>query len=438
MFKDLFKGTEGVFIIIPLILSIVGIIFVYSTGINPDGTNTNLYIRQIIWFFIGVFISLIILGIDYFRLVEISEYFYGAGVILLLITLIFGKSVRGSKSWLGIAGLGIQPSEIMKICYILYFAKYLSRANVVEQKNKTFLISLGLLIPPLILVLVQPDLGTSIVYITIFLSMIYIGMPDTKYIKYITFIIMLTAVLLLAIGFYKFYLETGGNHIEILDIILSFNFFFLISLSLFLYSFITLFIDFFTPTQIIKKILPFTLIIATSFFFSSAAIKILKPYQWKRILVMINPEFDRKGAGYNIIQSEIAIGSGGFFGKGLFRGSQNILGFLPEKNTDFIFAIICEELGFVGSMIILLLFFVYLYNIFKVIRNAKDKEGMLVATGILTMFFTHFIVNIGMTLGVTPATGLPLPFISYGGSALITFLCASAILSNIYSNRFVH
>ncbi|MGC8765700.1 MAG: rod shape-determining protein RodA [Brevinematia bacterium] len=438
MFKDLFKSTESIFILAPLILSIIGLVFVFSTGINPDGTNSNLYIRQIIWFFIGLGVGLVILGIDYYRLVEISEYLYIGGVILLLITLIFGKTVRGSRSWLGLAGLGIQPSEIMKIFYILFFAKYLSRANIIEQKNKVFLISLGLLIIPLFLVLIQPDLGTSIVYVTIFLSMIYIGMPDTKYIKYISFIILLTGGLLSFIGFYKYYLETGGNNIQILDILLSFNFFFLISLSLFLYSFITLFIDFFTPTKIIKKILPFTLVIATSFIFSAAAIKVLKSYQWKRILVMINPEFDKKGAGYNIIQSEIAIGSGGIFGKGLFRGSQNVLGFLPEKNTDFIFSIICEELGFLGSIFILLLFFIYFYNIFRVIRNAKDKEGMLVATGILAMFFTHFIVNIGMTLGITPATGLPLPFISYGGSSLITFLCAAAIISNIYSNRFVH
>jgi rod shape determining protein RodA len=165
---------------------------------------------------------------------------------------------------------------------------------------------------------------------------------------------------------------------------------------------------------------------------------VLKPYQWKRILVMINPEFDSKGAGYNIIQSKIAIGSGGFFGKGLFRGTQNILGFLPEKNTDFIFSIICEELGFVGSTLVIGLFLLYFYYILRTIRQAKDKEGMLIATGILAMFFTHFVVNIGMTLGITPAAGLPLPFISYGGSSLITFLCSSAFLANIYSNRFVH
>ncbi|MGC8770098.1 MAG: rod shape-determining protein RodA [Brevinematia bacterium] len=438
MFKDLFKNVETAFILIPLTLSIIGMIFVYSTGINPDGTNSNLYIKQLIWFGIGLVVALLLMAIDYYRLVEISHYLYIIGIILLIITLIFGKSIRGSKSWLGIGGLGIQPSEIMKIFYILFFAKYLSNAEVNEKVTKVFLYSLGILVLPLLLILIQPDLGTSIVFVVIFIFMIYIGIPDSKYIKYLLMIGGLTVFLLLIIGFYKFYLERGGKAVEILDIILSFNFFFLISLSLFLYSFITMFIDFFTPTKIIKKILPFTLIIGTAFLFSSAALKVLKPYQWKRILVMINPEFDSKGAGYNIIQSTIAIGSGGVFGKGLFRGSQNTLGFLPEKNTDFIFSIICEELGFIGSTLILLLFGLYFYNIFKAIRNTKDKEGMLVATGILAMFFTHFLVNIGMTLGITPATGLPLPFISYGGSSLISFMCAAAIMSNIYSNRFIH
>ncbi len=438
MFKDLFKNVEGVFIVIPLLLSIIGIVFVYSTGINPDGTNSNLYIKQLIWFAIGIILAMIVLMIDYYRLVEISHYLYVIGILLLIITLIFGKTIRGSKSWLGWGGLGIQPTEIMKIFYILFFAKYLANAEVNEKVTKVFLFSFGILLLPLLLTLLQPDLGTSMVFLVIFLFMVYIGIPDTKFIRYIFIIGGLTTFLILVISFYKYHLGIGGKPVEILDIILSFNFFFLISLSLFLYSFITMFIDFFTPTKIIKKILPFTLIIATSFLFSAAALKVLKTYQWKRILVMINPEFDSKGAGYNIIQSNIAIGSGGIFGKGLFRGSQNTLGFLPEKNTDFIFSIICEELGFIGASFIFLLFGIYFYNMFKAMRNTKDKEGMLVIGGILAMFFTHFIVNIGMTLGVTPATGLPLPFISYGGSSLISFLVAASLLANIYANRFVH
>lgn len=134
----------------------------------------------------------------------------------------------------------------------------------------------------------------------------------------------------------------------------------------------------------------------------------------------------------------IAVGSGRFRGKGIFRGSQNTLGFLPEKSTDFIFSIISEELGFIGASFIMFLFITYFYYINKTIQNAKDKEGMLVATGIFAMFFIHFIINVGMTMGWAPVTGLPLPFISYGGSSFLTFIMGAALVSNIYSHRFVH
>ncbi len=438
MLKDSFKNVSAVFIIIPVVLSILGLVFIFSTGVNPDGTNNNHYLKQLIWIIIGIGLALLIINIDYYRLVETSLYYYIAGILFLIITLIFGKEIRGSKSWLGIAGLGIQPSEIMKICYILFFARYLSNAPVNEKKTKVFFVSLLIMIIPFGLIMLQPNLGTAIVFIAIFTIMAYLGMADDTYVRYFIFSGLISAVIIFGIGFYKNYLEKGGSSLEVLDILLSFNTLLIVSITMFLYSIISLFIDFFSPVPIIKKLLPVTFIIGISFLFSAVAVKILKTYQWKRILVMISPEFDKKGSGYNIIQSKIAIGSGGFFGKGLFRGTQNILGFLPEKHTDFIYSIIGEELGFFGGSIIIILFIIYFYYITKTIQSAKDKEGMLIASGILAMFFTHFFINIGMTLGIMPVTGLPLPFISYGGSSYIACIAAAALLSNIYSRRFVH
>lgn len=436
--KDNFKNIPLLYLLIPVILSLIGFIFIFSTGINPDGSNNGQYIRQLIWMVIGAGFAVLILNIDYYRLVETANIYYVIGIVFLVIALIFGRPIRGSRSWLGLAGMGIQPSEIMKLFYILFFAKYLSNANIIEQKNKVFLISLGIFLLPTALILLQPDLGTALVFIGIFIIMSYLGMSDDTYIKYILSISVIAAFIILGTAFYKYSLENGGSHIEVLEILLSFNTLFIVSLTMFLYSIIAIVIDFFTPVAFVKKLLPFTAVIGISFLFSSVAIKILKPYQWKRILVMISPEFDRSGAGYNIIQSKIAIGSGGFFGKGLFRGTQNTLGFLPEKNTDFIFSIISEELGFFGSCLVVVLFGIFFYYIIRTIQNAKDKEGMLVAAGILAMFFIHFAINIGMTLGITPATGLPLPFISYGGSSYITFIGAAALLLNIYSRRFIH
>lgn len=439
MLKDNIKNVSYAFVIIPVVLSVIGLLFIFSTGINPGGGNTGQYIRQLIWVAIGIALAVFILSIDYYQLVETSEYYYIVGILLLLITLVFGKTVRGAKSWLGLAGLGIQPSELMKIFYILYFSKYLANAPVAEKKTKVILFSLGILLIPLALIILQPDLGTAIVYLVIFFVMSFMGMPDTSFLKYILFVVLISIVLVLGSAYYKFYyLEMGGNPIEMLEVMLSFNTLMIIAVVMFAYSLISIIIEFFRPVEVISKILPITLIVGVSFLFSAVAMKLLKPYQWKRLLVFLNPEFDKYGAGYNIIQSKIAIGSGGFFGKGLFRGTQNNLGFLPEKSTDFIFSIICEELGFFGGGIIIALFLLYFFYMIRTIQNAKDKEGMLISSGILAMFFIHFIINIGMTLGIAPATGLPLPFISYGGSSYIAFIVGAALLSNIYSRRFVH
>ncbi len=436
--KDHFKNVPFFFVLIPVILTVIGLVFLYSTGINPDGSNNGQYLRQLLWIAVGLAAAVLILNIDYYRLVETSNVYYIAGIVFLVVTFVFGRTIRGSRSWLGFAGLGIQPSEIMKICYILFFAKYLSNAPILEKKNRVFLISLGIFILPLGLVLIQPDLGTALVFISIFFIMSFLGMADNTFTKYMLAIGGIAAAILLGTAFYKYRLENGGAPIEVLEILFSFNTLFIVALTMFLYSAAAILIDFFSPVAIVKKLLPVTLVIGTSFFFSAMAIRVLRPYQWKRILVMISPEFDRSGAGYNIIQSKIAIGSGGFFGKGLFRGTQNTLGFLPEKSTDFIYAIISEELGFLGAGLVMALFVFYFFYMIRTIQNAKDKEGMLVSAGILAMFFTHFAVNVGMTLGVTPATGLPLPFISYGGSAYITNIIAAALLLNIYSRRFVH
>ncbi len=438
MFKDIFKNISPALIIIPLFLSLIGLIFIYSSGINPDGSNSGQFIRQIIWIIIGCSMALLIMNIDYFRMVETANYYYITGIVLLIISFIFGKNIRGHKSWLGIGGLGIQFSEIMKVAYILFFAKYLANAPINEKKNQVFIISVLILIAPLTFILLQPDFGTTMVYLSMFLIMSYFGMADDTYVKYIISIGILSLLLLFAVGYYKYYQRNGGSNIEILEILFNFNTFFIIALTMFLYSTIAIIIDFFRPVKIVKTILPYTICSAITFFISSIALKIFKPYMWNRILVMFSPEFDKSGAGYNIIQSKIAIGSGGFFGKGFFHGTQNILGFLPEKNTDFIFSIISEEIGFVGGCLIIGLFAFYFYIIIRTVQSAKDKEGMLIASGILAMFFVHLFINLGMTLGITPAAGVPLPFISYGGSSYITFMCAAALVSNIYSRRFVH
>ncbi len=438
MFKNILKNATPALVIIPLILTLIGLVFIFSSDINANGTNNGLYLKQIIWVIIGIMIAYFIINIDYFILVETSLYYYLAGLILLIITLVIGKNIRGHKSWMGFVGLGIEPSEIMKVCYILFFAKYLANAPIMEKKAQVFFSSLGILAAPLLLILLQPDFATSGVYVVIFLVMAYLGMADTIYIRYILITGGATILIFLSEGFYKAYLINGGSANPIIETVLSAGTFFVIAIVMFLYSLIIIIIEFFQSMKISKKILPITTIVGVSCLILAISFRIFKPYMWNRIMIMISPEFDKSGAGYNIIQSKIAIGSGGFFGRGLFQGTQNILGFLPEKSTDFIYSIICEELGFIGGFLILILFGIYLYYISRTIQNAKDKEGMLVASGILAMLFIHLFINVGMTLGLIPVAGIPLPFISYGGSSYLGFIAAAALILNINIRRFVH
>jgi rod shape determining protein RodA len=179
------------------------------------------------------------------------------------------------------------------------------------------------------------------------------------------------------------------------------------------------------------------LIFSTGLILAAPLGKFLKPYQKERLVVFLKPTIDPFGSGYNIIQSKIAVGAGGFTGKGLMGGSQSQLGFLPEKTTDFIFSIFAEEWGFLGSILLLALFGLFIYRGIMVIYNAKDRFGMLVASGIVALFLFHMIVNIGMTIGVMPITGIPLPFLSYGGSFLLTCMAGAALLTNIEMRRHV-
>ncbi|OHD56255.1 MAG: rod shape-determining protein RodA [Spirochaetes bacterium GWF1_51_8] len=439
MLKENLKNINLGLIIIPLVLSVIGLIFIYSSGIIPDGSNTGQYIKQIIWMVAGIGLAILILSMDYSQLVEVAEILFLIGIVVLLATLVIGKTIRGAKSWFGVGGLGIQPSEIMKIFFILLLAKFFSNASPVENKFRTFVISIVMLALPLGLILLQPDLGTSLVFLGIYIVMSFLGMPDDRYIKYIMLTGLVTSILVLGNAYYKFYfLEMFQSKIELFEIIFNFNTMLIVAISMFLYTIVAVVLEFFNPVEIIRKILPFTVIAGISFGVGAVSTVLLKPYQWKRLLVFLNPEFDRWGAGYNIIQSKIAIGSGGFAGKGIFRGTQNILGFLPEKSTDFIFSIISEESGFLGGTIVIALFCIYFLYILRTVSNANDKEGMLISAGILGMFFIHFLVNIGMTLGTAPVTGLPLPFVSYGGSSYLTFIIAAALLANIHSRRFVH
>ncbi|MGL4387792.1 MAG: FtsW/RodA/SpoVE family cell cycle protein, partial [Brevinema sp.] len=272
-----------------------------------------------------------------------------------------------------------------------------------------------------------------------FLIMSLLGLKDIQIILNLLITGILTSFLILSYAYYQFYYKTIYNtEHPIFEILLDPNTFFAMALILLIYAFISFLIELIQQISWLNKFIRGSSIVGVSFLLTGFIEKFLKPYQWNRLLVFLNPEFDRLGAGYNTIQSQIAIGSGGFLGQGIFKGSQNLRGFLPEKHTDFIFSILSEETGFLGSLFVIILYALFLTFIIKVVISAKDKEGSYIAGGLLAMYASHLCINIGMNIGVTPVTGLPLPFISYGGSFYLVCIVGVAMVLNIYQRRFIH
>jgi rod shape determining protein RodA len=346
----------------------IGLLMVFSTTRDntalTHGNQFRMVERQLMAVVIGLVVGFFLLFVDYRISDRMSQLLYGLNLIMLLAVLFVGTESNGAKSWL----FGFQPSEFSKIIMIITMGKYLSE----KESLSSFYNFIGpflFLLPPLALILLQPDMGTALVFIFFFFTMLYVaGAPGWKLL-----VIIFSGILLITIVFL-------AHH-------------------------------FFGTPMFIKE------------------------YQVARLTSFINPERDPKGSGWNVRQAVIAVGSGQFFGKGLFRGSQGRLGYLPENYTDFIFAVLAEEIGFVGTFIVLFLYFTLIWRGFRIGFQAKDKTGSVIATGIVSMLLFHILENVGMNIGIMPITGIPLPFLSFGGSAMIANIVAVSILSNIWARH---
>ncbi|MGN1012453.1 MAG: rod shape-determining protein RodA [Clostridia bacterium] len=367
MFRNLLKNTDYILIITILALFVIGVFGIYSAGYGDiDGSNTE-YQKQIVWFGVVCVISLILWAIDTSVFEFMGYALYGLNLVLLVLVLAM-PSVFGASSWFKIGGISYQPSELMKIGYILCAAKVMTMYTENKQspqpdkrKNIILLVVLGLLfIVPLILIILQPDFGTALVYV------------------------MITAFMIFKLGIkYRYIIVT-----------------FLIALIL---------------LPIIYNFLP--------------------EHAKTRIDVFLNPELDPLGDGYNAIQSKIAVGAGMFLGTGFLKGSQTQYDYLPVQSSDFIFSVISEEMGFVISALVVILYLAMLLRLLKTAAQARDMYTSFVTIGIVGMFAFHFIENIGMTIGLLPITGVPLPFVSYGGSNLLTSGIAIGIILNISARK---
>ena len=409
-------------------LSVIGILFIYSSGVNADGISvSNEYIKQLIWVVSGLILLFAVAIYDYTKIADRALLIYIVTMLLLVYTKLFGKSVKGATSWIGIGDFGIQVSEFAKIIYILFLAWYLSRSQN-EPEFRRFVKAAVIMFVPMGLILLQPDLGTASVYLPIFLIMCFIAGLPLRYVFGLLATTSCTLIFTLLPLWERTILRRSSLAVKVLG---NKNITLLIIFSITAAGVIAA-----IGYLLLKKRYYYWIsyvfgIVAISLSGALVGSRILKDYQMKRLIIFLDPNSDPLGAGWNILQSMTAIGSGGRTGLGFLKGTQSHYRFLPEQSTDFIFSILSEEWGFLGGVFVFTLYAIVFLRIFSTIKKTHDLFGKLIASGVVGMLFFHFVVNIGMVMGFMPITGIPLLFLSYGGSSLWSAMIAIGLVIGI-------
>ena len=381
-----------------IIVVFFGFISIYSSQYSeelPFVSLKNESLNQLIWILICLIIFFIIQIIEYRFIFDLAVPLYFLSIILLVLVLLFGQEVKSSVSWFNFFGLKFQPSEFAKFSTALILAKVFDSSNLKVDSVKSLIKVSTLILIPFILILFQGDTGTALVYFSFFLVLLREGLSLKFFFIALSFIV----IFMMGIILEKTILYT------------IFTILFLIIVGLSIKDF----------KRIINSSIFFVLVILVINGQDFLMNNVLKPHQKKRIESLINPNADPLGAGWNVTQSKIAIGSGSFLGKGYMEGSQTSFNFVPFQSTDFIFSVIGEEFGYLGSMIFIILYFIFLYRVLILAENQKDKFARVFGYSVFSIIFFHFFVNISMTLGLFPVVGIPLPFVSYGGSSLLSF-----------------
>ena len=422
-----------------ILLAFCGVAFVYSANYSTEAIENPLRavdIKQVFFLFFGLVWMWIVSVINYKKIAEHSNLLFVGCVLLLLYTLFFGKVVNHSKRWISLGPLTFQASEFVKIVMIVVIANYLNRYRDKMERLPHILGLFGIVLAPVFLIFLQPDLGTAIVFVPVTMVMLFVGGVSSKHFSAIILVGSLAAVIPLLLtyidkmeGERSFFMEILGNTDYMFFLAI---FFLLVSAALFI-------INLSLQNLVFENLIYF--FFATFLGLLAALIvetRLLRQYQKERLLAFINPYSDPWDLGYNVIQSQITVGSGGWLGKGFLQGTQSQLGFLPARSTDFIFSVIGEEGGFIISGLIVILFYFFIARLIKIAREVKDYLGGLIVVGITTMFTVQIFINIGMSIGIAPVTGLPLPFLTSGGSTLWASLIAVGLIFNIELNKYVH
>ncbi|MFK5855284.1 MAG: rod shape-determining protein RodA [Bacteroidota bacterium] len=400
-------------VIIYALLVTMGWLSIFTASAGEDVTTlfdiSTRYGKQLMWVGFSIVLASGILVIDAKFFTTFSFYFYFGMLLVLVGVLLFGSTVAGSKSWFKIGGFAIQPAEFAKFATALAMAKYLSTLNIDMRSLKVKIMSIAILIAPALLILLQNDTGSALVYFSFVIVLFREGFSG----------LLLIAGLIMAVLFILTLLYSELYVIAALIVIAS-----------------LLIISFKYFRRQWKPILGI-LIISSAFVFSVnyAFENVLEPHQKKRINVLLGIEQDLRGAGYNVNQSKIAIGSGGLTGKGFRKGVLTRYNFVPEQSTDFIFCTVGEEWGFTGVTVVILLYLTMLIRIILLAERQRSKFSRIYGYGVASILFFHFAVNVGMTIGMAPVVGIPLPFFSYGGSSLWAFTVLLFIFIKLDANR---
>lgn len=358
--KNLFLKFDKMLFLSPILIFLIGLLSIYSASFKGTAAlHETLAMKQVLWMGVGILIVILMARTDYFRLQDIAWPLYVLSLALLILVL-FTPARLGAHRWIRLFGFNFQPSELAKLSTLLVLSRYFMTHRVETASRSEMAVPFLIVGAPFLLILKEPDLGTALLLLPAFLTMLYLWGARLKFIG----ILVLAGLLA----------------------------------SPFLFHF-------------------------------------LKDYQKTRLLVFMNPNLDPLGSGYTIIQSKIAIGSGGLIGKGFMGGTQNYLQFLPERHTDFIFGVIAEEGGLAASVAVLALFWLIVHKGFSIARTTPDRFGCQLACGITTLIASQAVINLGMTMGLLPVVGVPLPLVSYGGTSVVITMIFIGILLNIKIHR---
>ena len=406
------KGFDGRLILYYSLLVTIGWLTIFSTSYNPNanlGFSFSLpYVRQLIWIGTSIVLATIILLLDARIIQHYSYHLYLFCLLLVISTFFLGSKINGATSWIKIGSFSIQPTEFMKLATAMALAKFFNEGKTTVEKRSMWLIAFGLILTPAFIILLQKDTGSALVFLSFIVLFYREGMTG--------FIFIVGAI---AVFLFVFTLMT--NEIYALAL-----------LTLFLV--IAWIIDRKDKKKIIRNIVIYVIAIAFIGAVNIGYNKVLQPHQKQRIDTLLGKTSDPKGADFNLIQSKIAIGSGGLFGKGYLNGTQTKLNFVPEQSTDFIFCAIGEEWGFVGSCALGALFLALVIRILRLSEKQRNPYARYYGYGIAGIIAFHFFINIGMTIGLVPIIGIPLPFISYGGSSLWAFTAMLFVFIKLNDN----